>query len=132
MVLGVPAGPWASYAMVDDDFQEPTHAELRQTHIRAALLAVHPCRGQWVRDEKGRLGVLAADQDWKNDPLYNTMLHSPGNSGAAGGAPAGNGGAAGGAASVNAHAQAAGPHVIDLTGDSDVIDMTGDSDNDAI
>jgi hypothetical protein len=127
MVLGVPAGPWTSHAMVDDNFKEPTYAELSQAHIRAAMLAVHPCRGQYVRDAEGRLGVLAADQDWRNDPLYNTMLHSPANGAAVGGAPAANGGAAGGvttAATVNAHAQAAGPQVIDLTadsGDDDVI-----------
>ena len=129
MVLGVPAGPWTSHAMVDDNFKEPTYAELSQAHIRAAMLAVHPCRGQYVRDAEGRLGVLAADQDWRNDPLYNTMLHSPANrdGAAVGGAPAANGGAAGGvttAATVNAHAQAAGQLVIDLTadsGDDDVI-----------
>ena len=55
--------------MVDDNFKEPTYAELSQAHIRAAMLAVHPCRGQYVRDAEGRLGVLAADQDWRNDPL---------------------------------------------------------------
>lgn len=88
MVLGVPAGPWVSHAMVDENFEEPTASELFQTHIRAAVLAIHPWRGQWVRDAQGRLGVLAADADWRNDPLYNGMLYhaAPANGTAAGGA----------------------------------------------
>jgi hypothetical protein len=75
MVLGVPAGPWIYHSMVDDEFEEPTLAEMRQLHIRAAVFAVHPRRGQWVRDAQGRLGVLAANADWKKDPLYNGMMH---------------------------------------------------------
>ena len=69
MVMGVPEGPWASYCMLDDNFEDPTTAELCQAHIRTDLVALHPCRGQWVRDAKGRLGVLAADKDWRNDPF---------------------------------------------------------------
>lgn len=132
MVMGVPEGPWASYCMLDDNFEDPTTAELCQAHIRTDLLALHPCRGQWVRDAKGRLGVLAADKDWRNDPLYNFEGHNgvPANGAATCGAPA-NGGAAGGAQApenANAHAQGAGgglPHVIDLTesDDDDVILM---------
>jgi len=132
MVMGVPEGPWASYCMLDDNFEDPTPAELCQAHIRTALLALHPCRGQWVRDAKGRLGVLAADTDWRNDPLYNLKGHNAAaaNGGAACGSPA-NGGPGGGAHSpsnANAHAQGVGgalSHVIDLTesDDDDVILM---------
>ena len=65
-----------SYCMLDDEFEDPTIQEMSQVHIRAAVFAVHPSRGQWVRDAQGRLGVLAADADWRNDPLYNSMCTS--------------------------------------------------------
>jgi hypothetical protein len=74
MVLGVPAGSLASHAMLDENFEEPTHAELCQAHIRAAVLAVHPCRGEWVRDGQGRSWVLAADEYLWNDLLYNSIF----------------------------------------------------------
>lgn len=143
MVLGVPEGAWVSYCMLDDEFEDPTIEEMSQVHIRKAVFAVHPSRGQWVRDAEGRLGVLAADADWRNDPLYNSML-SVNNGGVA--APANGAGFVPAAAPVGAvHAPAganaqpvgaaAGPFVFDLTESDDedqplaagpnVIDLTG-------
>ena len=150
MVLGVPAGPWIYHSMVDDEFEEPTLAEMRQLHIRAAVFAVHPRRGQWVRDAQGRLGVLAANADWKKDPLYNGMMHvnnggfaAPANG--AGAVPAAPAAAPVGAvyppggANAQPLGAAAGPLVFDLTESDDgeeplaagayVIDLTESDDS---
>jgi hypothetical protein len=55
--------------MLDDDFVMPNEKEQRQKHVRKALKKCR-FRGQWVRDAGGRLGVLPADKDWKNDRRY--------------------------------------------------------------